>query len=128
MEPAGESLNGFIGRAISETMERDGAGSRRSHRGGRSRLHSTGAVETQAQRDALARKMGINPAQGANWKRRRKAMALPAEKQRYTFADVLTWEENDRIELIDGEAYMMALPSRIHQKISGEIFRQLANY
>lgn len=55
-------------------------------------------------------------------------MALPAEQERYTFADVLTWEENDRIELIDGEAYMMAPPSRIHQKISGEIFRQLANY
>ncbi len=55
-------------------------------------------------------------------------MALPAEKERYTFADVLTWAENDHIELIDGEAYMMAPPSRIHQKISGEIFRQLANY
>lgn len=26
IEPAGESLNGFIGRAISETMERDGVG------------------------------------------------------------------------------------------------------
>lgn len=26
IEPAGESLNGFIGRAISETMERDGGG------------------------------------------------------------------------------------------------------
>lgn len=55
-------------------------------------------------------------------------MALPAEQTRYTFADVLSWEENDRVELIDGEAYMMAPPSRIHQKISGEIFRQLANF
>lgn len=27
IEPAGESLNGFIGRAINEAMERDGAGS-----------------------------------------------------------------------------------------------------
>ncbi len=55
-------------------------------------------------------------------------MALPAEKQRYTFADVLTWGENERIELIDGEAYMMAPPSRIHQKISFEIGRQIGNY
>lgn len=55
-------------------------------------------------------------------------MALPAEKERYTFTDVLTWEENDRIEIINGEAVMMAPPSRIHQKISGEIFRQIANY
>lgn len=55
-------------------------------------------------------------------------MALPAEKARYTFADVLAWEENDRIEIINGEAVMMAPPSRVHQEISGEIFRQLANY
>lgn len=55
-------------------------------------------------------------------------MALPAEKARYTFADCLTWDENERIEIIDGEPVMMAAPSRIHQKISGEIFRQLANF
>lgn len=55
-------------------------------------------------------------------------MAVPAGNVRYTFSDFLSWEEDKRIELIDGEAYMMATPSRIHQKISGEIFRQLANY
>ena len=55
-------------------------------------------------------------------------MALPAKKARYTFADVLTWEENERIEIIEGEAVMMAPPSVGHQRISGEIFRQLANY
>ena len=55
-------------------------------------------------------------------------MALPAPKMQYTFADCLTWGEHDRIELINGDAYMMAPPTRIHQKVSGEIFRQLANY
>ena len=55
-------------------------------------------------------------------------MALPAGKARYTFADCLTWDENESIEIINGEAFMMATPSRIHQKISGELFRQLANY
>ena len=55
-------------------------------------------------------------------------MALPAEKERYTFADVLTWGEDDRIEIINGEAFMMATPTTAHQIISGEIFRQLANY
>lgn len=55
-------------------------------------------------------------------------MALPAEKSRYSLADCLTWDENKLIEIIDGEAFMMATPSRIHQKISGELFRQLANY
>ena len=55
-------------------------------------------------------------------------MALPAEKARYTFADVLTWDEHERAEIIDGEVVMMAPPSRIHQKISVELSRQLANY
>lgn len=56
-------------------------------------------------------------------------MALPAEKERYTFADALAWDDGERAELIDGEIYLMApAPSRPHQKVSGEIFRQLANY
>lgn len=55
-------------------------------------------------------------------------MALPDEQMRYTLADVLTWDENDRTEIIGGEAFMMATPSRIHQKISFEIGRQLGNY
>ena len=56
-------------------------------------------------------------------------MALPAEKERYTFADVLTWDENERAEIIDGEPVMMAPPpSRAHQEISGELFGQLREY
>lgn len=56
-------------------------------------------------------------------------MAPPAEKPRYTFADALTWDEGERAEIIDGEVILMApAPSRIHQGISGEIFRQLGNY
>ena len=55
-------------------------------------------------------------------------MALPAENTRYTFADCLTWDESNRIELINGEAIMMAASSSIHQEISMEISRQLANY
>lgn len=56
-------------------------------------------------------------------------MALPAEKARYTFADLLTWDNGERAELIDGKVFLMApAPSRAHQEISGEIFRQIANY
>lgn len=55
-------------------------------------------------------------------------MPLPAEKERYTFADCLTWEENERIEIINGKAVMMAPPSTVHQEISGELFRQIANF
>lgn len=55
-------------------------------------------------------------------------MALPAEEARYTFADVLTWNEDERIEIINGKAFLMATPSRIHQEICFEIGRQLGNY
>ena len=55
-------------------------------------------------------------------------MPVPAPKDRYTFADCLTWDENERIEIINGEAVMMAPPSRTHQEVSGELFRQLANF
>lgn len=55
-------------------------------------------------------------------------MAIPAEKARYTFADVLTWDENERIEVINGEMVMMATPSRIHQGIVAELTRQFGNY
>ena len=55
-------------------------------------------------------------------------MALPAEEMRYTFADYLTWDEDDHIELIYGYPYMMSPPLRIHQKVSGELFAQLHGY
>lgn len=55
-------------------------------------------------------------------------MALPEEKARYTFADCLTWEEDERIEIINGEAFMMAPPSRIHQEISVALTSQLYNF
>lgn len=56
-------------------------------------------------------------------------MALPAEKEFYTLADYLRWKERKgRYELIDGDAYLMAPPTTQHQKVSGEIFRQIANF
>lgn len=55
-------------------------------------------------------------------------MALPAKKERYTFADYLTWEEDEHIELLEGEAVMMAPPSTAHQLISGALFAQLYNF
>ncbi len=55
-------------------------------------------------------------------------MALPVKKARYTFADVLIWGEDERIEIINGEAFMMATPSRIHQKVSMAIAAQLYNF
>ena len=51
------------------------------------------------------------------------------QDQHYTFADLLTWDDDDEYwELIDGVPYLMASPIRVHQSICGEIFRQLANF
>lgn len=63
-------------------------------------------------------------------------MALPAEKPRYTYADILVWEDVERVEIIDGElvmfddeATMMAPPpSSTHQEISMELAFQLHAY
>ena len=55
-------------------------------------------------------------------------MAMPAEKARYTFADVLAWDEKERAEIIGGEVFMLATPSTDHQLISGELFAQLHAY
>ena len=87
IEPAGESLNGFIGRAIMETMERDGAGSPQEAAGAaevaggislsldaleaaQQAAERTGeavgdflarAALAQAKRDGNSLKLGINP-------------------------------------------------------------------
>ena len=47
-------------------------------------------------------------------------MQLPREK-RYTLADALTWNEHDRIELIEGYPVMMAPLSRRHQETLMEL-------
>ncbi len=50
-------------------------------------------------------------------------------KERYTYGDYLKWDDGERWELIDGVAYNMTpAPNRLHQKISGELFRQFANF
>jgi len=46
---------------------------------------------------------------------------------RYSYADYLTWSDDERWELIDGVAYNMTpAPSRKHQEISWELSRQIS--
>lgn len=48
---------------------------------------------------------------------------------KYTYLDYITWPVDKPIELIDGIPYLMTpAPSRIHQKISVELVRQISNY
>lgn len=54
-------------------------------------------------------------------------MPLPKE-QIYTTNDIYNLPEGTRAELIDGQIYYMAPPSRIHQEIAGTLYRKIANY
>lgn len=49
-------------------------------------------------------------------------MPLPRE-QVYTTDDIYALPDGERAELIDGQIYMMGTPSRIHQKLVGQLSR-----
>lgn len=46
----------------------------------------------------------------------------------FCYADYRRWSDDERWELIDGEAYAMTAPSLGHQSAVGELFRQIANH
>ncbi len=55
-------------------------------------------------------------------------MPIPMEKgsETYTYADYLTWPDEEHWEIIEGIAYNMTpAPSRAHQEISGNLFFEI---
>ena len=55
-------------------------------------------------------------------------MPLPKENKKYTYAQYLTWPEEERWEIINGEPYMQAAPTWQHQAISRELMMQFGEY
>lgn len=51
-----------------------------------------------------------------------------SREQQYTLDDIYALSEQERAELIDGQIYFMAPPSRKHQRIVGELFVMIRNY
>ena len=51
-------------------------------------------------------------------------MQIRQEKERFTYADYCTWDDGQRWELIDGKAYLMAMPTPNHQRISKRLLRK----
>lgn len=50
-------------------------------------------------------------------------------KKQYTYADYLTWQFSERVELIKGWIYKMSpAPRRVHQKVEGIIFNKFFNF
>lgn len=46
----------------------------------------------------------------------------------YTVDDYRSLPDDQRVELIDGRFYVMEAPAYIHQRVAGEIHRQIANF
>jgi Uma2 family endonuclease len=55
-------------------------------------------------------------------------MPLLKEQTFFTYKDYLGWDGDERYEIIDGEAYMMAPPLRIHQDISMALSTVIHNF
>lgn len=56
------------------------------------------------------------------------AGAVKKKQNGFTYADYLNWDRDKRCEIIDGEVFDMTGPSVMHQSISMELGRQLANF
>ena len=59
---------------------------------------------------------------------REPAVKYGAEKKVFTIEDIYALPEGVRAELIDGEIYFMASPTKTHQKIAGEMYLSVAGY
>ena len=55
-------------------------------------------------------------------------MDVARKLESYTIEDIYALPDGERAELIDGKIYYMAPPSRMHQKISGDLFTEIHNY
>lgn len=55
-------------------------------------------------------------------------MSALAQERLYTIDDIYALPDKKRAELIDGRIYNMALPTRKHQRIVGEMFAVIREY
>jgi Uma2 family endonuclease len=55
-------------------------------------------------------------------------MAVPQNNKIYTYADYKGFDDNVKVEIIEGNIYMQAAPSWQHQAICFELARQFGNY
>lgn len=55
-------------------------------------------------------------------------LPLAHTEETYTYADLLSWDDDERFELYDGQPVALASPKGSHQLILGELYRQIGNY
>jgi len=57
------------------------------------------------------------------------SLAAKKNKQKFTYQDYLTWDDDERYEIIDGVVYNMSpAPGTKHQIVSGNLFTQIKNH
>ncbi len=49
-------------------------------------------------------------------------------ERKLTYDDYVDFPEGERYELIDGEVYVVPSPNEKHQRVLGELYRQVANH
>ncbi|NMA69364.1 MAG: Uma2 family endonuclease [Desulfitobacterium sp.] len=55
-------------------------------------------------------------------------MSMPDPNKKYTFKDYLTWQGEERWEIIEGTPYLMTAPSWQHQAVLGSLLNQFYNF
>jgi len=57
-------------------------------------------------------------------------MSLPDKlnSMHYTYKDYITWDDDFRCEIIDGQIYAMTAPNLFHQSIVGALYAQLREF
>ncbi len=55
-------------------------------------------------------------------------MNVVRKEEIYTIEDIHALPDGERAELIDGQIYYLAAPTRTHQRIIGKLFQIIANY
>lgn len=56
------------------------------------------------------------------------AHPLASHDAKYTYADISSWPDDERWELIDGQAYAMEIPNRWHSLVLTNLARILGNH
>jgi Uma2 family endonuclease len=56
------------------------------------------------------------------------SLSIGKHERRFTYKDYLTWNDDERWELINSVPHNMTPASRRHQEIAGELYRRIGNY